>query len=110
LAPDLTVIFLCVKKLPPYTLAGFDHKTHNSADGDNATRPRRRAMAGLTDLDVVLQSRRDPPGAVQTLIARTRTRPEAVTVRGVRCRGRKLTRFTPQKVLYKITPLTAHRT
>jgi hypothetical protein len=27
--------------LPPYTLAGFDLTTHNSADRDDTTRPRR---------------------------------------------------------------------
>jgi hypothetical protein len=30
-------------KLPPYTLAGFDLTTHNSAGGDDTTRPRRHS-------------------------------------------------------------------
>jgi hypothetical protein len=36
--------YFFVKKLPPYTLAGFDLTAQNFADGDDATRPCRQGI------------------------------------------------------------------
>jgi hypothetical protein len=38
--PIYLLLYIIIKKLPPYTLMGFDLTTHNSADGDDTIRQR----------------------------------------------------------------------
>jgi hypothetical protein len=44
IVPDLIGFVFLKKKLPPYTLAGFDLTTHDSADTDDTTINAARAL------------------------------------------------------------------
>jgi hypothetical protein len=62
--------FLIFFKLPPYTPAGFYLTTHNSAGGDDATRPRRKGQNLLIFLLLCLKEVSDLLKMIHTYVHR----------------------------------------